>query len=470
MSDWTFPTLLARIEYVEAEARKMLRFNWSYKQRAAIVADAKLREMADHGRVGPHCLLLEPEVRSAVNRRLDASPFAVGPSRSLLWLPPEAAKTQVAALYSQPTTPADLCCLAADGSELSLDGHFDLELPPVRFRSLLMVSALRPGEHDDLAGVVLGGAIKESQVNIERIIDETQLLQNLRAGTRVYLLLDGGGVYKFAKSRGHCDFCGISRAVLGNDSSITYNPRFTATAESLNMATTIPPANICSGLLHGLCTMVLRIRKHGLTDGERGRLDSWYAKKTGGSLVRTRPRAVERRAKEPADPQDGKLEIAALDSILVPDAHDEDPDVDIGAPPGAGDPAARRAAAAREKSRAQFERNLASGFPDRWHPTLRTIRELRCAHVLPDALKKLGSIHDDFIRLAPDRTGERSLWTVGCHFVSHTLAFVAREAAHDLHVVHEQLAERMNQRAKRKISFWSGDCKRAFAAMNAQRL
>lgn len=459
-----FPSHDARQAYVREEAREMLLFDLSFEDRRRMIASCKRRELKDFGTTGPFCSLLEPDVRIALNHILDSNAFA-HPSRHLIHSPPSLAQAFVRELYDvRPAKVPDILLIGADGAQTPGQSRFDEDKPPIRFDSMLTVSLLRPLEHDNEAARILGGASHESKEYIEDIIDKSGVLQH-RAGRRPALLLDGGGIYKFAPSKGKCDFCGTARSVLSADSGTTTDVRCTATLESFKMLVDIHPSCIVCGLLHGLCTLVLRIRKCGLTDAERTALDEWYVTNTGLAFVRSR----DPQKRDPASPaRDGKLEIEALDRMLKPvTAERRRAAAGDGAGGGAGGAAQEPPPKKRELERiraadAAFEAALDSAWPPRWHAALRIVRRLREADREPDALTLLGKIHDDFERYASSKG-----WTVGCHFVAHAIRFALDHAGGDLRILHEQLVERQNQRVKAKLRHWSGDATKAVCALNA---
>ena len=501
MSTW--PSDDARQAYINDEATEMLLFDLSYEERRRMIASARRREVLDFGCCGVHTSLLEPDVRIRVNDRLAAAAFTVAETRDRIVFPPERTKKWRTSLLAKETTPPNLLCIGADGASTPCDCRFDDSLPPRRFDTLLLVTAQRPGEHDNDASFILGAAGKEAKTTIEAIIDDSQVLVGLPEGTIVYILVDGGGIYKFAPHRGHCDFCGLTLAHINDESETSLKPEVTATTDSFRMLVNIPPTRIVGGLLHGLCTIVLRIRKRGLTDDERANVDRWYEAKTGVTFVRNK-NAKKREAE--GNPTDGKLEIEALDRLLMPvsasvRAEVADNGAAAAAAGGAGEGAAGRGPgggrgggrgdgpgarvrggrggrgpgvggkrtrdgrlAAIKKKDDSFDEAL-TAWPERWRPALRRIRQLREATVEPEAQRILTSIHDDCIRYAP-REGKR-IWTLGCHFVAHSIAFAIKFAGADLRVLHEQLVERNNQRFKSKCRHWSGDATRSCAALNA---
>ena len=75
----------------------------------------------------------------------------------------------------------------------------------------------------------------------------------------------------------------------------------------------IPPSRVLTGLLHGVCTIVLRMRKCGLTDDERMTLDLWFLTVSGRPLARAPGQKKDAGARQ----IDGKLEIEKLDLLLA---------------------------------------------------------------------------------------------------------------------------------------------------------
>ena len=474
-----FPSQDARDRYVDDEAREMLLEDLSYEDRRKIVASARRREILDHGHAGPYCSLLEPDVRARVTARLDACRVQSGEKSRLFVVSPPATTARLSrGLFAEPTKRPGLLCIGADGAETGVSSRFDDLEPLIRFDNILQVSCLRVCEHDNDAAIILGAANQECKALIERIIDESGLLEQ-HPDLLAFLLLDGGGVYKFAPSKATCDFCKLALSVIAKDSETTRKVECKATLEDFKMLVNIPPQRICSALLHCLCTLVLRIRKKGLTDRERQTLDDWNLKETGRAFVRVKH---DGKRDEQSAPRDGKLEIEALDALLYPVTAEVRREVQImqrRAAGGAGDaagaagqaPAAMHDQPPAPKRRdvdlvrrrdQQFESMLEKAWPERWHAAIRGIRSLREADVMPDALEVLGRIHDDFERHAPDGG-----WSIGCHFLAHSLAFARDYAGNDLRVLHEQLVERQNQRIKAKLRHWSGDSSRAIAAINA---
>ena len=314
---------------------------------------------------------------------------------------------------------------------------------------LLLVSLMRPLEMGNDSLMILGGCDAENQASIERVIDETGVLEALASLPQrldPYLLMDGGGIKKFAKSRTKCDFCNIPLSVINVDTETTTKHLLTATSESLSMLTTSKPSHIVNGLLHGLSTILLRLRKCGLSDGERTTFDSWYQKLFGTPIVKNR--STKPKADGSARTGDGKLDIEQLDRVLGPAWPSPE-----GEQPG-------------KKRRKPVPDPLLPALavlPHRWHDTMKDIRTLRYAKVLPNASVVLGRIHAAFVRHTPDGTG----WGLGPHFVAHAVHFAQRHAGGDLRYLHEQLVERQNQVVKGKLRHWSGDVCRSIRAHNS---
>lgn len=311
-----FHSVAQRREYVCEEATEMLMFDMSYDDRRRIVASAKRREMRDFGRVGPHTLLLESEVRAELDRQLGQVVLDVH-ARHAVWLCPAVlSAVLLPPLLSRPLV-ANLLCIGADGASTPVSSRFDILEPPIRFDSMLLVSAMRPTEMGNASLLILGAAVRESKDIVERIIDESRLLPALERAcpdALVYLLLDGGGVYKFAPAREQCNYDRIPTSVLREDVETTLHPTCSATCESWNMLCPIPPERICTGLLHGLATIFLRLRKKGLTEAERRRLDEWFLVKVGRPIVAAKSQA-KRDRDTPAS--DGKLEIESMDRMFA---------------------------------------------------------------------------------------------------------------------------------------------------------
>lgn len=415
----TFRSIEARAKYIRAEAIDVLRRDLSYSDRRQEIARARWRAIEDGLTPGPSFSLLEAEVRSEVNGLLNSVDFVATP-RHLMWLAPSSTSMLLRRHIQKRPMLHPLLCFGADGTNIGTTSRFDDLAPPVRFDSITLVGAIRPAEADNDALLMLGGSIKETKEAVERVIFQSEAASVAKElNLMIYVLLDGGGIYKWLKRRARCGYDLVHRAVLTNDPSTTLRARCTATAEDLQLFLDVQPECIVGGLLHGLCTIFLRLRKRGLDDNERTRFDTWFQKLTGHPFVRGK-------ANDAADAsvRDGKLEIEKLDTML--------------------------------SRLAEVKQHI----PCKWHRTLDRLHHLRFERFIPSALLILTNIHLSF--LAHTDGG----WTVGCHFVAHSLAFAIKYAKADMWVIHEQLVERANQLFKRKARHWSGDALRVMKAHN----
>lgn len=403
----------------------MLRRNISHEARREEIALAKSRAMADQGTVGPHFLLLEPEVRARVSKLL-ASVALVRAVRHSIWLSPQSCSALIARVFSRPTA-YGLICIGADAAQTAVSCRFDDEEPKIRLDSVCLVNAIRPTEQHNLSLVYLGATLAESKEAIERVIQECRLEETFTPlRLTPYLLVDAGGILKWFKRRKACALDGIAKAHVAVDVMTTLQPRCLATAQSLGLGVNIAPSHLVVGLLHGLCTVVWRMYKCGLTRAEQDTLDAWFEGVTGRRL---RGRTAKASGDDgEADRKTGKLEIERLDAAL-----------------------------------ARFP-DLLGHLPERWHEVMRCVRRLRTRRMDSRGLRVLVIVHQRFIE------NTENGWSLGCHFLAHTIDFACRYACGDLWVVHEQLVERANQLFKQKTRFWSGDAARALAAHNCQHL
>jgi hypothetical protein len=417
--DPSFPSTEARAAYIRSEALDMLQRGLSYAQRREELARARWRQMQDFGKVGPHTLLLEDQVRLELNHLLKSVVIQC-PIRTSLWMEPDCTQKLLTYHVTKEPMAHPFLILGTDGTQTSSCRFDDLE-PPLRFNSICLVAAIRPCEQDNKALLFLGALSKESKNDVERVALETRVEVVARSlGLEVMVLIDGGFFYKWVKRRARCGFDFISKASVADDVGTTLHPKCKATAEDWEMLLCCPTANIVGGLLHGLCTILLRIRKTGMSNGERAVLDAWFLKMSGRALCRDK-----KDTDNDETIRDGKLEIEKFDMVMA------------------------------KLVDAKLH------MPQRWHPSMDRLFALRHTRILPTALVVLSNIHLAFIK-------HTTLgWSLGCHFVAHTLHFAVTRAKGDLWIVHEQLVERANQIFKKKAKFWSGDAPRVMQAHNA---